>query len=96
MGVLSLNIKLLTSLCVCPWSGLQRRRTSALRRSPSPSKGSIFIVPAIRKQLRCLHLLYLRESMHNACRIYSGLGPQPLYNLFTVNENGFTPFANGR
>ena len=30
--------------------------------------------------------------MLNACRIYSGLGPQPLYNLFTVNENGLTPF----
>ena len=25
-----------------------------------------------------------------------GLGPQPLYNLFTVNKNGFTPYANGR
>ena len=33
--------------------------------------------------------------MQNACRIYSGLGPQPLYNLFTVNENGFTPFDDG-
>ena len=45
-------------------------------------------------QLRCQHLLSLRESMQNACRIYSGLGPQPLYNLFAVNEYGFTPFAN--
>ena len=23
--------------------------------------------------------------MQNACRIFSGLGPQPLYNLYTVN-----------
>ena len=34
--------------------------------------------------------------MQNHRRIYSGLGPQPLYNLHTVNKNGFTPFANGR
>ena len=25
-----------------------------------------------------------------------GLGLQPLYNLFTVNKNGFTPCAIGR
>ena len=35
-------------------------------------------------------------SVQNAFRIYSGLGLQPLCNLYTVNKNGFTPFANGR
>ena len=54
------------------------------------------LVLVSRKQLRCQHLLSLKVSMQNACRIYSGLGPQPLYNLFTVNENRFTPFVDGR
>ena len=58
-------------------------------------KTTISLTFLSRKQLRCQHLLSLRESMQNACRIYSGLGPQPLYNLFAVNEYGFTPFANG-
>ena len=32
---------------------------------------SIFFLSVSRKQLRCQHLLSLRESMQNACRIYS-------------------------
>ena len=51
-----------------------------------------------KKQLRCQHLLSLRiyYKITELQNIYLGLGPQPLYNLYTVNENGFTPYAHGR
>ena len=65
-----------------------------------------------RKQLRCQHLLSLRESMQNACRRNSWdyKGRNPVYcqqewvhtlcykmsKSTTDNEYGFTPYANGR
>ena len=86
------KMKTLTSLILiasivrykkCSWTRRTRKYYSE-RRVPHKvilhSQGN-------RKQLRCQHLLSLRESMQNACRIFSGLGQ--------VNEYGFTPFASG-